>query len=102
MFRRLAVLGTALSAVVALGPSASAADGWDVPHSARITIDGHGYGHGKDVPVRRPACREVRPGYRQIVGYYYPHTRWTTAAGSIRVWISRDLTNDVQVAARPA
>ncbi|MCB0894882.1 MAG: SpoIID/LytB domain-containing protein [Nocardioides sp.] len=102
MFRRLAVLGTALSAVVALGPSASAADGWDVPHSARITIDGHGYGHGKGMSqYGAQHAAKLGQGYRQIVGYYYPHTRWTTAAGSIRVWISRDLTNDVQVAARP-
>ena len=105
MLRRLAVTTAALVTAVAGvdGPAAPAfaADAWDVPHSATITIDGHGYGHGKGLS-QYGAQRAASLGktYRQIVGYYYPHTSWGTASGSIRVWISRDLTNDVQVQAR--
>ena len=101
MLKRLAVLAAALSTVVVLAPPASAADAWDVPHSATITFDGHGYGHGKGMSqYGAQHAATLGKGYREIVGYYYPHTKWGTATGSIRVWISRDITNDVQVAAR--
>ncbi len=101
MLKRLAVLGAALSTVVVLAPPASAADSWAIPHSATITFDGHGYGHGKGLSqYGAEHAASLGKSYREIVGYYYPHTKWGTATGSIRVWISRDITNDVQVAAR--
>ena len=39
------VLGTAATVVVLPSP-AQAAETWDVPGKATITISGHGYGHG--------------------------------------------------------
>jgi SpoIID/LytB domain protein len=102
MFRRLAVtLAVATAAVTTSAAPALADDTWTVPHSATITVDGHGYGHGKGLS-QYGAQRAASLGrnYREILRYYYPHTRWGRAGGSIRVWISRDLTNDVQVQAR--
>lgn len=103
MFRRLAV--AAAVATVALTSSASpalAADTWTIPHTATITVDGHGYGHGRGMSQygAEYAARHGH-GYGDILGYYYPGTTWGRATGSVRVWISDDLTNDVQVAARP-
>ena len=95
----LATLGLASLGFV---QQASAADSWDVPHTATITVDGHGYGHGRGLSQygAERAAKEGRT-YRQIVDYYYPGTHWGRSTGSIEVWISNDLTNDVQVAARP-
>lgn len=103
MLRRLVAVPVlaAAATLLATAAPAAAADSWDVPHSARITITGHGYGHGKGLSqygAQRAA--KLGAGYGQIVSYYYPHTRWGTAGGSVRIWISRDLTNDVQVQAR--
>ncbi|WP_395657597.1 SpoIID/LytB domain-containing protein [Nocardioides sp.] len=112
MFRRTAVLRTVLGAALTvplaavLAPAApatagAAADAWDVPHSATITVRGHGYGHGKGLSqYGAQHAAKLGKSYRAIVGYYYPGTRWGTATGSVRVWISRDLSNDVQVQAR--
>jgi SpoIID/LytB domain protein len=101
MHRRIAVLAVALGLVATAAPPAAAADSWKIPPSATITFDGHGYGHGKGMS-QYGAQYAAKHGksYREIVGYYYPGTKWGTASGSIRVWISRDLTNDVQVHAR--
>ena len=98
----VAVAGLLAATAVTAAPAAADA-AWDVPHSATIAIDGHGYGHGKGLS-QYGAQRAASLGrsYRDIVGHYYPGTRWGTASGSVRVWISRDLTNDVQVQARSA
>lgn len=100
MLGRLAA-ATATLLVLTAAPATAADDSWDVPHSATITFDGHGYGHGKGLSqYGAQHAASLGKGYREIVRYYYPGTKWGTATGSIRVWISRDLTNDVQVQAR--
>lgn len=110
MFRRFAVPAIALAAALAAAlsaalsvaaPAHARADAWDIPDNASITIDGHGYGHGRGLSqYGAQHAAGLGKDYREIVRYYYPHTRWGTASGSIRVWISRDLTNDVQVRSR--
>ena len=100
MLGRLAA-ATATLLVLTAAPATAADDSWEVPHSATITFDGHGYGHGKGLSqYGAQHAASLGTGYREIVRYYYPGTRWGTASGSVRVWISRDLTNDVQVQAR--
>ena len=105
MLRRPAILATALgcalASTIALAGPAAAADSWTIPARATITIQGRGFGHGIGLSQygARQAARTGKT-YRQIVGTYYPRTTWGTATGSVRVWITRDLTNDVQVAAR--
>ncbi|MCW2764830.1 MAG: SpoIID/LytB protein [Nocardioides sp.] len=101
LIRRLAVLLAAAVLTSLAAAPARAADSWNVPGQARITIDGHGFGHGKGLSqygAQRAA--QLGKSYREILNYYYPGTKWGTATGSVRVWISGDLTNDVQVAAR--
>ena len=101
LFRRLAVLLSVAVLGGVLVPPANAADSWDIPDGARITIDGHGYGHGRGLSqygAQRAA--QLGKSYREIVKYYYPGTKWAKGSGSVRIWISGDRTNDVQVAAR--
>ncbi|HYF73190.1 MAG TPA: SpoIID/LytB domain-containing protein [Nocardioides sp.] len=101
MIRRLAVLLAAAALVAPTAPAHAADEAWDVPATARITVEGKGFGHGRGMSqygAQHAATLGV--GHRDIVSYYYPGTTWGTASGAIRVWISNDLTNDVQVAAR--
>ena len=102
MIRRFAVPVAALAAVVASAAPAAAADAWDVPHSATITIHGHGHGHGRGLSQYGAAyAADQGTGYRGIVKYYYPGTAWGTAAGTVRIFISKgDLDNVVKVRAR--
>ena len=93
----------ALAAVVVPGAgSARAADAWRVPERATITVRGHGYGHGHGLSqygAQRAAGQGL--GYRRIVEFYYPGTRWGQAAGKVSVLISADTSTDVVVDARP-
>lgn len=101
LIRRTAALLSAAALTFATAAPASAADSWDIPHSATITVDGRGYGHGIGLSqYGAEHAARLGKGYREIVKYYYPGTKWGKATGAIRVWISGDLTNDVQVAAR--
>ena len=54
---------------------AQAADAWDVPGRAWITIKGHGYGHGHGMSQygAEGAAREGL-GFREIAEFYYPGT----------------------------
>ena len=99
----LATVVLALAAVVvpAAGP-AHAVDAWRVPDRATITVRGHGYGHGHGLSqygAQRAAGQGL--GYRRIVEFYYPGTRWGQAAGKVSVLISADTSTDVVVDARP-
>ena len=67
-----------------LASPAQAADTWDVPSTAWITITGHGYGHGHGMS-QYGAEGAARAGltFRQIAQFYYPGTTWGEArAGS--------------------
>ena len=93
----------ALAAVVgpAAGSASAAVDSWRVPTRATVTVPGHGYGHGHGLS-QYGAQRAARQGlgYRRIVEFYYPGTRWGRAGGKVSVLISADTSEDVVVDAR--
>ena len=101
MLARLAAATLLVSGLVATAAPAVADDPVDVPDGATVTIEGRGHGHGRGMS-QHGAQRAAEDGrsYRQIVRSYYPGTSWGRAGGSVRVWISRDTTDDVQVTAR--
>jgi SpoIID/LytB domain protein len=76
---------------------------WDVAGPARITISGHGFGHGHGMS-QYGAEGAARQGltYRQIAEFYYPGTAWGTGGGNVTVQLTGDTTPaDLIVLARP-
>lgn len=71
-----------------------------VPAGARVTISGHGFGHGHGMS-QYGAEGAARKGLtaRQIVAFYYPHTTLSTVTGQIRVLISADTGSTLTVLA---
>lgn len=66
-----------------------------------IAITGHGYGHGHGLSqygARGAAAQGL--GYRQILSFFYPHTKVASAGGRISVLITKDTTRSVVVQAR--
>ena len=61
------------------------------PGAYDLTISGHGYGHGHGLSQygARGAARKGLTA-RQIVHFYYPHTKAGTVGGSVRVLITAD------------
>lgn len=106
--RRLGSILAASLAVSSIGVAsglvtspASAADTWQVPSSAAITIHGHGYGHGRGLS-QYGAEGAARQGlsWREITAFYYPGTSGGRAGGRIRVSVSADTTDDLVVVPR--
>jgi len=93
----LAVAATCLPAL----PAHASGDRWTVPHSASITIRGHGFGHGHGMS-QYGAEGAARQGltYRQIANFYYEGTSWGTANGRVDVLITGNTTDDLVVLAR--
>ena len=73
-----------------------------VPDGATITIDGRGHGHGRGLSqLGAKVAAQQGVGYRDILGFYYDGTVWGTAAGQVRIFLSRgDRDNAVQVRAQ--
>ncbi|MRK02930.1 SpoIID/LytB domain-containing protein [Aeromicrobium sp. S22] len=71
-----------------------------VPSSGRIAVSGHGYGHGIGMS-QYGAQGAARSGvkYDKILSTYYPGTKLSSKGGSIRVLISQDTTDAVDVVA---
>lgn len=87
--------------LVGAGGGPAQATTWPVPDGARVTVVGHGFGHGHGLSqygAQGAATKGL--GYRRIVRYYYPGTSWGRAAGNVRVLLTADTTRDVVVAAR--
>jgi stage II sporulation protein D len=97
----LAGLLTLATLAAATPAEAAATDSWRVPTRAWLTLSGHGYGHGHGMS-QYGAEGAARQGltYRQIVGFYYPGTSWASAAGRVRVVISADTSDDLEVLGR--
>ena len=94
---RLTALTVALTLTLPMAPAA-ADRGHQVPDSAVITIKGDGSGHGRGLSQygAYSAARKGK-GYRAILGFYYPKTRWKKAGGSLEVLVSRDDDGDTVV-----
>ena len=98
----LALAVTAASVAPAGAARERRSGSWEVPGTARITIEGHGYGHGHGMS-QYGAEGAARQGltYRQIAEFYYPGTQWGTAAGRVKVQLTVDSTpQDLVVRAR--
>jgi stage II sporulation protein D len=94
---RLTALTAAVFLALPLAP-AVADRGHDVPNNAVITIKGDGSGHGRGMS-QYGAYSAARKGlgYRAILGFYYPRTRWAQVGGPIEVLVSGDDDGDVVV-----
>lgn len=107
---RLTLLGSAVGLVAGtfvatVGVDAAAAKPAERPRavaaSTVFTVSGRGWGHGHGMSQwgAQGAAKKGK-SYAQILGFYYPHTRWGRAGGRIRVRIVADTSRDVVVAAR--
>jgi SpoIID/LytB domain protein len=97
MFRRLAVISASLAVAASVAPSSPAAA--REPASISVTTWGSGHGRGLSQYGARNRANAGQT-YRQIVQHYYPSTRWGSAAGSVRILLSHDTSDDVVVDAR--
>ena len=88
-------------ATVPLLPAPAAAQTYWMSASGKVVIHGHGYGHGHGMS-QYGAQGAARAGksYRQILRFYYPHTKTAKAGGPLRVLLTADTSSDVTV--RPA
>ncbi|WP_456698717.1 SpoIID/LytB domain-containing protein [Aeromicrobium sp. P5_D10] len=71
-----------------------------VPSSGTLTLKGRGYGHGigmSQYGAQGAAKKGVK--YDKILATYYPGTKLSTKSGSIRVLLSQDTTDSVDIAA---
>ena len=97
-----AAVPAAVSSAATVPPSAEApgVDTVTVPASGAITISGHGFGHGigmSQYGAQGAALAGVT--YDRILASYYPGTSMGSQGGSIRVLISQDTSDAVDVRA---
>lgn len=79
-------------------PAPSSANVVNVPSSGKITVKGHGFGHGigmSQYGAQGAAKQGVK--YSKILSTYYPGTKLATKTGNIRVLISQDTTDPVDI-----
>nr|MCW2728118.1 hypothetical protein [Aeromicrobium sp.] len=71
-----------------------------VPSSGRITVNGHGYGHGIGMSqYGAQGAAKAGVTYDRILAAYYPGTALAAKGGSIRVLVSQDTSDAVDVKA---
>ena len=100
MRRRSRAVAAVLAVVVACILSPSNAEAYT--SSQRLVITGHGSGHGHGMSqygARGAAIRGLN--YKQILGFYYPHTAWSSKTGQVRVLLAEVTTNTLVVKSRP-
>jgi SpoIID/LytB domain protein len=69
-----------------------------VPNHATLTIHGRGYGHGHGLSQwGAQGAAEKGLSAKQIVRFYYPHTKAGRATGKVRVLISGDTDDNTTV-----
>ncbi|WP_082582142.1 SpoIID/LytB domain-containing protein [Aeromicrobium sp. Root236] len=81
--------------------TAATGDTVTVPSTRKISLTGHGYGHGIGMS-QYGAEGAARQGvaYDKILAHYYPGTRTGSKTGNIRVLISQDTSDSVIVVGR--
>ncbi|MCW2748868.1 MAG: hypothetical protein JWP10_2010 [Nocardioidaceae bacterium] len=102
MRRFLPALGALLLAPLLIAsPSFAATDGPVAPAAGKLSVEGHGYGHGIGMS-QYGAYGAALKGltYPKILSYYYPGTALGTKVAKIRVLVSADTTKSVIVKAR--
>jgi stage II sporulation protein D len=68
------------------------------PADGQVTVRGHGYGHGHGMSQYGAQGAALQGlDHRDILGFYYPGTAWSTMRGKVRVLITADTTDDVVV-----
>jgi stage II sporulation protein D len=100
---RIATSLIAIALTLTLSSAASADEDREVRRAAidSVKVTGRGYGHGHGLSqygAQGAALKGLT--YRQIVGFYYPGTRWATASGKVKVLITADTSADVVVGPR--
>ena len=101
--RALALLGTYRAGAAGPRPrrTAPSVRAWDVARAARVTIRGHGFGHGHGMS-QYGAEGAAREGLttKQIAEFYYPGTGWGASEGKVSVLLTADTSDDVVVRSR--
>lgn len=98
MRRRSRAVAAVLAAAVATFATPTNAHAATLVHG--MTISGHGWGHGHGMSqygARGAAIKGL--DYKRILGFYYPHTTWSTKSGLVRVLLAEITSNTVT--ARP-
>ncbi len=104
MMRRLAITVVALAPIAGLVSAVPTADARPDGHAAAASVKlrGHGYGHGHGMSQYGAQGAAIKgKSYRQILSFYYPHTKMASVRGRIRVLITADRGNKVVVKPRP-
>lgn len=97
--RRLVLSAVVTLALVCVPGASYAAPAERGPE--RVVLQGKGWGHGHGMSqYGAQGAALAGLGYRQILRFYYPGTRWGSAGGRVRVLVSADTTDDVVVRAR--
>ncbi|WP_332661753.1 SpoIID/LytB domain-containing protein [Aeromicrobium sp.] len=80
---------------------ATTTDAVTVPSTRTIAVTGHGYGHGIGMSQHgAQGAAKQGVGYASILSRYYPGTTLGGQTGNIRVLISQDTTDSVDIVGR--
>jgi SpoIID/LytB domain protein len=98
----LAAGAIALTSSVESTASVTVDQVYSVPDGGTFTVQGHGYGHGNGMSQHGAQGAAQRGlNHQQILDFYYPGTvSETVRSKKIRVLVSADTTDDVEVLAR--
>lgn len=98
---RTALAGVLAAAALVLNGAPADAAVIRIPHRATLTIAGHGYGHGHGLS-QYGAQGAAKKGLsaKQIVRFYYPHTKAGHVGGSVKVLITADTDDNTTVVNR--
>ena len=90
------------TACVLVGPPAVADVGLTVPRGGTVVIHGRGFGHGHGMSqYGAQGAAEQGLSTRQILAFYYPHTRTGHVGGSVKVVITENIGDPTVVVSRP-
>jgi SpoIID/LytB domain protein len=98
---RTALTGVLAAAALVLSGAPADAAVIRIPHHATLTIAGHGYGHGHGLSQygARGAAKKGLSA-KQIVTFYYQHTKAGHVGGSVKVLITADTDDNTTVVSR--